>query len=339
MLRPYIANENNPHMHPAGEEWRGEKLYDFRFYELEIVSYSLPLAVFRWDTYARNDSFHRHCDFYELVLVYRGSARNDNGTGRLETVTVGNVFLLPPGSIHRYQAIHEFAHFNILFRPELLNQVRFDLEELPGFQTLFRSFGAAGDPAAVSPCLFLPETEMANVMLMLEECRRELDELEPGFQSAAVASFLRALTAICRRARVQGGRGDESSFRISRVVEQLNSRYPEGFNVPQMAKLAGMSASNFRHRFSEVMGVSPVEYLTRLRLKMAAPLLTTPENITNIALRVGFEDSNYFARQFRKYAGLTPTEFRRRFSNGEITLQELDTRLFVLPRSQPENRV
>lgn len=180
---------------------------------------------------------------------------------------------------------------------------------------------------------------MANVMLMLEECRRELDELEPGFQSAAVASFLRALTAICRRARVQGGRGDESSFRISRVVEQLNSRYPEGFNVPQMAKLAGMSASNFRHRFSEVMGVSPVEYLTRLRLKMAAPLLTTPENITNIAFRVGFEDSNYFARQFRKYAGLTPTEFRRRFSNGEITLQELDTRLFVLPRSQPENRV
>ena len=74
MLRPYIANENNPHMHPAGEEWRGEKLYDFRFYELEIVSYSLPLAVFRWDTYARNDSFHRHCDFYELVLVYRGFA-------------------------------------------------------------------------------------------------------------------------------------------------------------------------------------------------------------------------------------------------------------------------
>ena len=56
-------------------------------------------------------------------------------------------------------------------------------------------------------------------------------------------------------------------------------------------------------------------------------------------VRVGFEDSNYFARQFRKYAGLTPTEFRRRFSNGEITLQELDTRLFVLPRSQPENRV
>lgn len=137
MLRPYVANENNPHMHPAGEKWRGEKLYDFRFYELEIVSYSLPLAVFRWDTYVRSDDYHRHCDFYELVLVYKGSARNDSGTGTLETVTVGNVFLLPPGSIHRYQAIHEFAHFNILFRPELLNQIRFDLETLPGFQALF----------------------------------------------------------------------------------------------------------------------------------------------------------------------------------------------------------
>ena len=100
MLRPYVANENNPHMHPAGEKWRGEKLYDFRFYELEIVSYSLPLAVFRWDTYVRSDDYHRHCDFYELVLVYKGSARNDSGTGTLETVTVGNVFLLPPGLQH-----------------------------------------------------------------------------------------------------------------------------------------------------------------------------------------------------------------------------------------------
>lgn len=76
------------------------------------------------------------------------------------------------------------------------------------------------------------------------------------------------------------------------------------------------------------MGVSPVEYLTRLRLKMAAPLFMMPENITSIAFRVGFEDSNYFARQFRKYAGLTPTEFRNRLNNGEITLQELDSRLF-----------
>ncbi|MGN1364142.1 MAG: AraC family ligand binding domain-containing protein [Victivallis vadensis] len=238
MLRPYVANENNPHMHPAGEKWRGEKLYDFRFYELEIVSYSLPLAVFRWDTYVRSDDYHRHCDFYELVLVYKGSARNDSGTGTLETVTVGNVFLLPPGSIHRYQAIHEFAHFNILFRPELLNQIRFDLETLPGFQALFRNFGAAGNPTAISPFLFLPEAEITDVMMLLENCRRELERQEPGFQSAAVASFLHALTGICRKARLQGGRGEEKRREEKRREEKRRS---EEFSVPRMAKLAGMS--------------------------------------------------------------------------------------------------
>ncbi len=319
MLRPYVANENNPHIRPASEEWAGEKLYDFRFYELEAVSYSLPLAVFRWDTYVRCDDFHRHCDFYELVLVYKGSARNDDGAGRIDTVTAGSVFLLPPGSIHRYQAIHDFAHFNILFRPEFLNQVRFDLEELPGFQMLFRNPGSSH--------LFLPEAEMANVMLALEDCRRELDRREPGFQGAAAAAFLRVLTTVCRKARPQGGRSEENSFRISRVVEQLNNRYAEEFSVLRMAKLAGMSESNFRHRFSEVMGVSPVEYLTRVRLRMATPLLTTPEPVIAIAYRVGFEDSNYFTRQFRKYTGLTPTGFRRRFNSGEITLQELDGKL------------
>jgi AraC-like DNA-binding protein len=331
MLHPYIASEHNPHMHLAGESWKGEKLYDFRFYELEIVSYALPLAVYRWDTYARNDSFHRHCDFYELVLVYRGSAQNDNGSGKLKTLTVGNVFLMPPGSIHRYQAINEFAHFNILFRPELLNQLRFDLEDIPGFQTLFRGFGLAGEPSAVSPYLFLSENDMAKVMQMLEECCCELGELKAGYQAAAVASFLRALTTICRQAQSSGGRGAEYSFRISRVVEQLNSHYVEWFDVPRMAKLAGMSVSNFRHRFPEVMGVSPVEFLTRLRLKMAAQLLTTPEIITNIASQVGFEDGNYFARQFRKYTQLTPTEFRNAFNNGKISLPELEARLTIIP--------
>ena len=216
------------------------------------------------------------------------------------------------------------------FRPELLNQIRFDLETLPGFQALFRNFGAAGNPTAISPFLFLPEAEITDVMMLLENCRRELERQEPGFQSAAVASFLHALTGICRKARLQGGRGEENSFRISRVVEQLNSRYSEEFSVPRMAKLAGMSVSNFRHRFSEVMGVSPVEYLTRLRQKMAAgagqPPLQPPgaaeclKTLENTALRRSRgappAKRNAPLNLFSRSAGACSVRLRRAVSSG-----------------------
>ncbi len=336
-MKSFVLPAKNPHFHLTGEQWNGRELYDYRFYELEIVDCDLPLAVFSWDGYMRNDVYHRHCDFYELVLVYQGVARNDNGHGREELISAGSVFLFPPGSVHRYIAINELAHYNILFRPELFSQLRYDLDDLPGYQMLFKNFGSSGNPAAVSPLLSLSEKEMAPIILLLEECRQELAGQQPGFRAAAVAAFLRAIAVICRSVKPQTGRCGENSFRISRVVEMLNRRYPEKLQPAVMARFAGMSESNFRHQFSDVMGIAPGEYLTRLRLKMAAPLLTTPENITAIACRVGFEDGNFFSRQFRKYAGLTPSQFRRQLEDGTLTLQELASRL-LLPGPEYSSR-
>ncbi len=323
----FVPSEQNRFMKLAGDRYHGENLYDFRFYELEIVDYDLPLAVFRWDGYSRNDNYHRHCDFYELVLVFQGSAQNDHGNGKIEQIGTGSVFVLPPGSIHRYLAIKELSHYNVLFRPELLGPLRFDLEQLPGYQLLFKSFGPPGDPANSSPVLYVPEEELAGIILLLEQSRQELSAKHPGYRAAAVAAFLSALTAIGRHVNAAPGRCGENAFRISRVVEMLSRRYAEGLSMESMAKFAGMSESNFRHQFSAVIGIAPGEYLTRLRLKMAAPLLTTPESITAIAYRVGFEDSNYFTRQFRKYAGVTPSRFRKQFAAGEVTLQALSAQL------------
>jgi len=60
------------------------------------------------------------------------------------------------------------------------------------------------------------------------------------------------------------------------------------------------------------MGDSPIDYLIRLRILQAANLLRKEElNITEVAYRVGFQDSNYFARQFHRIMGTTPSIYRR----------------------------
>jgi len=59
------------------------------------------------------------------------------------------------------------------------------------------------------------------------------------------------------------------------------------------------------------MGSSPIAHLIQLRVNRAATLLRqTGDSVTDIAFRVGFSDSNYFTRQFRRIMGRSPRAYR-----------------------------
>ena len=74
-----------------------------------------------------------------------------------------------------------------------------------------------------------------------------------------------------------------------------------------------MSESTLMRTFQRVMKRSPVDHVIRVRISRACQLLQRPETrITEVAFQCGFNDSNYFSRQFRKVTGLTPRQFRSR---------------------------
>jgi AraC-like DNA-binding protein len=63
--------------------------------------------------------------------------------------------------------------------------------------------------------------------------------------------------------------------------------------------------------FSAKLGISPMQYLQRLRMRGGANLLTeTDLSVTEIALSLGYPDLYSFTRAYRKYYGTSPTEFR-----------------------------
>ncbi|MGL4648547.1 MAG: helix-turn-helix transcriptional regulator, partial [Caldilineaceae bacterium] len=65
--------------------------------------------------------------------------------------------------------------------------------------------------------------------------------------------------------------------------------------------------------FLRELGLSPWDYLTRVRMEHARTLLLAPESgsVAEIALRVGYTDPAYFARTFRHYTGRSPQAFRQ----------------------------
>jgi transcriptional regulator GlxA family with amidase domain len=101
--------------------------------------------------------------------------------------------------------------------------------------------------------------------------------------------------------------------RIGAVTAWMQSEFGARIKVSAMARRLGVSGSRFAHAFKATTGTTPARYLKRVRLSVAAALLSyTPLRIKEIAYKVGFVNNGHFVREFRKAYGLTPSEFRRR---------------------------
>jgi AraC-like DNA-binding protein len=74
-----------------------------------------------------------------------------------------------------------------------------------------------------------------------------------------------------------------------------------------------MSRRSFIRAFQAATGTAPIAYLGKLRLARAAAMLRChEENATSVAYKVGYNDSNYFARRFYAMFGTPPSEYRKR---------------------------
>ena len=95
------------------------------------------------------------------------------------------------------------------------------------------------------------------------------------------------------------------------------------------ARKTGLSPFHFLRLFTNVLGVTPHQYLIRARLRRAARLLANDaRSITDVAFEAGFADFSNFVRTFRRAAGVSPRSFRRAARGDRKILQE---RLGPLP--------
>ncbi len=104
--------------------------------------------------------------------------------------------------------------------------------------------------------------------------------------------------------------------RLAKVIATMLDRPSEDYTVDHLAKIAAMSRSAFSKRFSESFGISPIDFLTIVRLSQAAHLLArTQLPINVIAHSIGYTSRSYFSRTFRAHYGADPTSFRKRHGN------------------------
>lgn len=103
------------------------------------------------------------------------------------------------------------------------------------------------------------------------------------------------------------------------VFNHLEEHYTEAISMKEMAALARLSSTHFNRQFSELLGISPTQFLHSLRIEKGRQLLAnTLRSVGEVAIETGYHDQSHFSRYFRRLTGVSPREYRLRFRSKEL---------------------
>ena len=128
---------------------------------------------------------------------------------------------------------------------------------------------------------------------------------------------LRHILLIINRYLYEGSDiGTDMLDEIERATHYFNENYNQTIVIEDYARDRGMTANWFIQSFRKVTKYTPMQYIVHLRMTNAMNLIdNTNYNMSQIASAIGYDNSMYFSRIFKKHTGMTPTEYKRRNEN------------------------
>ena len=107
--------------------------------------------------------------------------------------------------------------------------------------------------------------------------------------------------------------------RLSPAIYYVQQHYSEKIYSDAMARLCDMSPAHFSRSFKLEYGLTFQDFLIRYRVRQACRQFQASRNsISDVAYNVGFTDPSYFARVFKRYVGLSPSEFSEATGSGAM---------------------
>lgn len=100
---------------------------------------------------------------------------------------------------------------------------------------------------------------------------------------------------------------------INKIKGFIRSHYDRGLTLEEIAESVYLSPYYISRIFKEEQGITVMDYLTKVRIEEAKKLLRNPKyNIDEISGKLGYSDPSYFSKVFRRYEGMSPSQFRQK---------------------------
>lgn len=208
---------------------------------------------------------------------------------------------------HRVRAAENGSQALAMMEGEVPGLVILDLvmPELDGFAVLDQMRSSA-------KTRHVPVVVMSGRLLSPDDVRR-LDYGHVIFHSKSLLSPEETIEAI-QLATSDKTLSQATSLLVKQALVFIHQNYDRAsLSRENIAEAIGASETHLDRIFRKELGLSPIECLNRFRIQQAKELLAgTSDDVTRIAFQVGFNDSAYFSRAFKKYTGESPSAYRGR---------------------------
>lgn len=254
---------------------------------------------------------HGHADFSELVIILGGSATHVVN-GEEYPLQKGDVFIINDNTVHGYKHTNRFRICNIMFQPSFFLPMQNDLKELPGFHALFVLEPALTSQKGFQECLSLTEHDFNEINKIMIQLHQEYSTHSSGYKTMITSLFLQMVTKLSRLYEVTSKQEETDVLSLANPAAYMERHFREDIRIEKLSEMANMSTRHFRRIFHGIYGISPLKYITSLRIQHASTLLiSTDMPVTEIAIQCGFSDANYFSSKFKEATGKSPVAFRK----------------------------
>lgn len=253
-----------------------------------------PLAVGVYEKAHRHRMTRTRHDDNLLIYCFagKGTLQTEHWQG---SILAGEMALLPKGVSHHYQADTEdpWSIYWCHFSGKQAQDYIFNMD----YQQSNPVLPIGRDPTLIA------------------QFRSVVAETGTGFNQKAMiyaANMLKQLLTYLGKRLNDNRQLNQHKFNLDNIQAYMLQNLDKSIDLEKLAQQANLSKYHFSKRYKEMTGHSPISHFHHMKVEYARYLLGTSDlDIQGVASRVGYDDSLYFSRFFRKATGVSPTQYRK----------------------------
>ena len=239
------------------------------------MGYTTSFGTYRSDRY--NTNVHKD---YEIIYYVAGEGRSHVGESFFD-VKKGTIVIVPPNTKHGSISFNDLQFKSLIGNSNGL----LHLENFAIFKDNERGDGL-------------------SLMQMIQENRYGEQDFFHSLCIAFIHFVLKGITI-----------SDPIENAVNHIKNQMITKFHDSdFNATELLNQSGYAEDYIRAQFKKIVGRTPVQFLTELRIKHATTLINIYQSSTplsDISINCGFDDYVYFSRKFKKIVGISPIAYQK----------------------------
>lgn len=238
---------------------------------------------------------HRH-EYYEINFICSGNGIHTVGEESFE-VSRGDVFMIPPQTVHSYGNTNNLDVFHLLYHPDYIKEIFPEASKVRGFVLFTEIEPFLRENISAPKFLHLNEMIMSEIerdLDIIDDAGRYRDQYVPFLRQHTAIKVLYELSEMCFHQLLNDEFNSKYEQQIFQALEYIHTNFDKKITVDELARLVYLSRSTFIRNFTLVTKMPPNKYVRQYRMSKAAELLQDAGmKKSEVARMCGFYDISH----------------------------------------------